>query len=106
MTTPSSPSSRPQPISLDVDIELTELTPAEGLPTRSPANPASVDMQALLARNPKAAISPDGIFHDEGARTALRTLASFDPTIKVEKIDLALTFTNTFARKAKERFKA
>ncbi len=54
MTTPSSPSSRPQPISLDVDIELTELTPAEGLPTRSPANPASVDMQALLAREEAA----------------------------------------------------
>jgi NitT/TauT family transport system substrate-binding protein len=54
----------------------------------------------------REAVSPDGIITDEGARTAVRTLASFDPAIKVDKIDLALTYTNTFARKAKDRFKA
>ncbi|QTN28249.1 ABC transporter substrate-binding protein [Rhodoferax sp. AJA081-3] len=54
----------------------------------------------------REAISQDGVLSDEGARTALRTLASFDTTIKAEKIDLAMTYTNTFARKAKERFKA
>ena len=42
----------------------------------------------------------------EGTRTALRTLASFDPTIKADKIDLPMTYTNSFSRKAKERFKA
>ncbi len=54
----------------------------------------------------REAISPDGVISDEGARTALRTLASFDPTIKADKIDLPLTYTNIFSRKAKERFKA
>ncbi len=54
----------------------------------------------------REAISLDGIISDEGARNALRTLASFDTAIKVDKIDLPLTYTNSFARKAKERFKA
>jgi NitT/TauT family transport system substrate-binding protein len=54
----------------------------------------------------REAISPDGFISDEGARTALRTLASFDANIKADKIDLSLTYTNVFARKAKERFKA
>jgi NitT/TauT family transport system substrate-binding protein len=54
----------------------------------------------------REAISTDGLITEDGARTAVRTLASFDPAIKAEKIDLALTYTNTFARKAKERFKA
>lgn len=54
----------------------------------------------------REAISLDGVLSDEGPRTALRTLASFDPTIKADKIDLSMTYTNTFARKAKERFKA
>ena len=52
------------------------------------------------------AISLDGLVPEEGARTALKALASFDPTIKPEKIDLAKTYTNEFARRAKERFKA
>jgi NitT/TauT family transport system substrate-binding protein len=54
----------------------------------------------------REAISPDGILPDEGARTAARALASFDPSIKLDKIDLTMTYTNAFARKAKERFKA
>jgi NitT/TauT family transport system substrate-binding protein len=54
----------------------------------------------------REAISPDGVISDEGARTALRTLASFDASIKPDKIDLPLTYTNSFSRKAKERFKA
>jgi len=43
---------------------------------------------------------------ENGPRTALRTLANFNPDIKVDKIDLSKTFTNTFARRAKERFNA
>jgi len=54
----------------------------------------------------REAISNDGVIPDEGPRTAVRVLASFDPAIKVEKIELAKTYTNAFARKAKERFKA
>ena len=54
----------------------------------------------------REAISPDGILPDEGARTAVRALASFDPSVRPEKIDLAKTYTNDFARRAKDRFKA
>ena len=54
----------------------------------------------------REAISLDGIITEEGARTALKALASFDPSIKADKIDLSKTYTNEFARRAKERFKA
>lgn len=54
----------------------------------------------------RESISLDGIIPEDGTRTALKALASFDPAIKAEKIDLSKTFTNEFARRAKERFKA
>jgi len=54
----------------------------------------------------REAISPDGIIPDEGPKTALRALSSFDPSIKPDRIDLRKIYTNTFALKAKERFKA
>ncbi|TFZ09011.1 ABC transporter substrate-binding protein [Ramlibacter humi] len=54
----------------------------------------------------REAISLDGVIPEEGTRTALKALASFDPAVKADKIDLAKTYTNDFARKAKERFKA
>jgi len=54
----------------------------------------------------REAISPDGMISDEGPRTALKVLASFDPTVKADKIELSKTYTNEFAKKAKERFKA
>ena len=52
------------------------------------------------------AIALDGLIPEEGARTALKALASFDPSIKAEKIDLSKTYTNEFARRAKDKFKA
>ena len=54
----------------------------------------------------REAISPDGVIPDEGPRTALKALASFDAAIKADKIELAKTYTNEFAARAKERFKA
>jgi NitT/TauT family transport system substrate-binding protein len=54
----------------------------------------------------REAIALDGILPEEGARTALRALASFEPSIHPAKIDLAKTYTNEFARRAKEKFKA
>ena len=54
----------------------------------------------------REAISPDGVMPAEGPKTALRALASFDPSIKPDKIDLQKIYTNTFALKAKDRFKA
>lgn len=43
---------------------------------------------------------------EESAKVALKALVSFDAAMKAEKIDLSRTYTNTFARTAKERFKA
>jgi NitT/TauT family transport system substrate-binding protein len=54
----------------------------------------------------REAIAIDGLMPEEGARTALKALASFEPSVKPEKIDLAKTYTNDFARRAKEKFKA
>jgi len=54
----------------------------------------------------REALALDGILPEEGARTALKALASFDPAVKPEKIDLAKTFTNDFARRAKDKYKA
>jgi NitT/TauT family transport system substrate-binding protein len=54
----------------------------------------------------REAIAVDGMMPDEGPKTALRALASFEPSVKPEKIDLARTYTNDFARRAKDKFKA
>ena len=54
----------------------------------------------------RESISLDGILPDDGPGTALKALASFDASIKADKIDLAKTYTNEFARRAKEKFKA
>jgi NitT/TauT family transport system substrate-binding protein len=54
----------------------------------------------------REAIALDGLIPDDGARTALRALASFDAGIHPEKIALAKTFTNEFSRRAKEKFRA
>mgnify|MGYP000887145100 FL=1 len=54
----------------------------------------------------REAISPDGLVPDEGPVTALRALARVDAIAKPERIDLSKTYTNEFARKSKDRFKA
>jgi NitT/TauT family transport system substrate-binding protein len=54
----------------------------------------------------REAISSDGLVAEDGPRTAARVLASFDDSIKISQLDLAATFTNGFAKKAKERFNA
>ena len=54
----------------------------------------------------RESISLDGIIPEDGPRTALKALASVDPAIQPEKIDLAKTYTNEFSRRAKERFQA
>jgi len=66
------------------------------------------DRALYLASFNKAreAISLDGVLPEEGARTALKALASFEPSVKPDKIELSRTYTNEFARRAKERFKA
>jgi NitT/TauT family transport system substrate-binding protein len=54
----------------------------------------------------RESIALDGLFPEDGGKTALRALSSFDATLKSDKIDLTKTFTNRFARVAKDRFKA
>lgn len=54
----------------------------------------------------REAIAIDGLIPEEGAKTALKALASFEPTVKADKIDLAKTYTNEFSKKAKDKFKA
>ncbi len=54
----------------------------------------------------REAIAVDGTIPDEGARNALRVIGRLEPAIKLDKIDLARTFTNEFSRKAKDKFRA
>ncbi|NLD70976.1 MAG: ABC transporter substrate-binding protein [Limnobacter sp.] len=55
--------------------------------------------------NVREAISPDGLLPEAGARTALRTLQTFDPSLQGKPIDLSKTFTNEFVRKALDKLK-
>jgi len=54
----------------------------------------------------REAISPDGIIPEEGPRTALKALTSFDPSVKPDKIELGKTYTNEFAKRSKVLLKA
>jgi NitT/TauT family transport system substrate-binding protein len=56
--------------------------------------------------NVRESISIDGVVPTDGPPTALKSLASFDNTVKADRIDLTKTFTNEFALKAKQKFKA
>jgi NitT/TauT family transport system substrate-binding protein len=53
----------------------------------------------------KDAISTDGYIPPEGAKTALKALASFDPNIKPDQIDLQRTYTNEFVKRAHQQLK-
>ena len=54
----------------------------------------------------RESIATDGMVPAEGPKTALAAIASFDPSVKADKIDLAKLYTNEFAKRAKDRFKA
>jgi NitT/TauT family transport system substrate-binding protein len=54
----------------------------------------------------REAIALDGLMPEDGPKTALRALASFEADMRADRIDLAKTYTNEFARRAKEKFKA
>ena len=55
--------------------------------------------------NVKDAVSPDGIIPDVGAKTTLKAMASFNPKVKPDQIDLSRTYTNEFTRKALAKLK-
>jgi NitT/TauT family transport system substrate-binding protein len=54
----------------------------------------------------RESISLDGVFSNDGPPTALKALSRLDASIKPGSIDLGATYTNAFASRAKERFKA
>jgi NitT/TauT family transport system substrate-binding protein len=54
--------------------------------------------------NVKTAYSKDGYISDAGAKTTLKALASFNPNIKPETIDLAQTYTNEFVKRAHAKY--
>jgi NitT/TauT family transport system substrate-binding protein len=60
---------------------------------------------AALARV-REAISPDGLMPEGGPETSLRALGALDPSLSARRPDLARTFTQDFARKAKQKFSA
>lgn len=51
-------------------------------------------------------LSPDGLLEPEAARNALRVLADADSGLRLEKVDVERSYTNEFARRAKQRFRA
>jgi NitT/TauT family transport system substrate-binding protein len=54
----------------------------------------------------REAWSPDGLMPAEGPEIAARLVAQFDEPGSMDRFNLASTFTNVFARKAKARFRA
>jgi NitT/TauT family transport system substrate-binding protein len=61
-------------------------------------------MYLFAYNNVKTAYSKDGLFSEAGAKTTLKTLASFNPAIKPAQINLAETYTNEFVRKALAKY--
>ena len=61
-------------------------------------------MYLFAFNNVRTAYSKDGLFSDAGAKTTLKALASFNPAIKAENINLAETYTNEFVRKALAKY--
>ena len=54
----------------------------------------------------REALALDGVMPEDGPHTALRALASFESEVHPDKIDLSRTYTNEFARRSKEKYKA
>ena len=55
--------------------------------------------------NVREAFSTDGLVPPDGARTALRVVAGFEPDTGPAKVEPGRLFTNEFARRAKEHFR-
>lgn len=61
-------------------------------------------MYLFAYNNVKTAYSKDGLFSEAGAKTTLKTLATFNPAIKPAEINLSATYTNEFAKKALAKY--
>ncbi|MFZ4478689.1 MAG: ABC transporter substrate-binding protein [Rhodoferax sp.] len=73
-----------------------------------PENHFMGDRALYLAafNNMREAISPDGMMPDDGPRTVLKALASFDAGVKADRIELNRTYSNEFAKRAKDPLQA
>ena len=69
--------------------------------------PVSLTLPLRAERFTSTTLFPffDGLIPEEGARNALKVMARFDPAVVAGKIAIASTYTNEFARKAKDHFK-
>ena len=54
----------------------------------------------------REAISLDGLIPEDGARNALRVVAAHDASLRHASLQVARCYTNDFARRAKERYRA
>ncbi|HXM83912.1 MAG TPA: ABC transporter substrate-binding protein [Burkholderiales bacterium] len=61
-------------------------------------------MYLFAFNNVRPAYSRDGYFSEAGAKTTLKALASFNPAVKPESINLAETYTNEFVKKAHAKY--
>ena len=61
-------------------------------------------MYLFAYNNVKTAYSKDGLFSEAGAKTTLKALASFNPAITPQSIDLSQTYTNEFVKKALAKY--
>jgi NitT/TauT family transport system substrate-binding protein len=61
-------------------------------------------MYLFAYNNVKTAYSKDGMFPEAGAKTTLKTLATFNPAIKPAEIKLSETYTNEFVKKALAKY--
>lgn len=52
------------------------------------------------------AISPDGMMPTEAPQTALRALLGLNPSLRIDPTAVGRSYTNEFARRSKDRFKA
>jgi len=55
--------------------------------------------------NFRDAVSPDGLFTQEGAENTLKFLEAFNPAIKPSEIKLAQTYDNSYTQKALAKYK-
>jgi NitT/TauT family transport system substrate-binding protein len=61
-------------------------------------------MYLFAYNNVKTAYSRDGLFSEAGAKTTLKALASFNPAVKPESINLPQTYTNEFVKKSLAKY--
>lgn len=73
-----------------------------------PADALMGDRRLFLAAldRVRESISPDGLVPQVGAQTAVKMLAVLDPTLDARPSVLAQSYTQEFARKAKQQFSA